>query len=139
MAENSGLAQTTITNQQQTSSTTQAEAVNAKQHPLPDVYVVGLSVLATVGLVAMWWVFWSAVARTKENVHDLLVSSSFFRVVTVMGVIAATVVLSLAGRMEGNITGAILSGIVGYVLGQISSPNHGANPEKKQGLQPSPP
>lgn len=37
-----------------------------------------------------------------------------------MGVIAATVVLSLAGRLDGNITGAILSGIVGYVFGQLS-------------------
>ena len=42
-----------------------------------------------------------------------------------MGVIAATVVLSLAGRLEGNLTGAILSGIVGYVLGQISARGHG--------------
>jgi tetrahydromethanopterin S-methyltransferase subunit C len=38
-----------------------------------------------------------------------------------MGVIAATVVLSLAGRLEGNIAGAILSGIVGYVLGHLAS------------------
>jgi hypothetical protein len=52
---------------------------------------------------------------------DILRSPSFFKTVTVMGVIAATVVLSLAGRLEGNITGAILSGIAGYVLGQLSS------------------
>jgi hypothetical protein len=56
----------------------------------------------------------------KQNVHQILVSASFFRTVAVMGVIAATVVLSLAGRLEGNITGAILSGIVGYVLGQLA-------------------
>lgn len=85
-------------------------------------YIVGLSVLATVGLIIMWAIFWNAAAKSNESVHDVLLSPSFFRTVTVMGVIAATVVLSLAGRLDGNITGAILSGIVGYVLGQISSP-----------------
>ncbi len=33
---------------------------------------------------------------------DILTSPSFFKTVTVIGVIAATVVLSLAGRLEGN-------------------------------------
>ncbi|WP_020680270.1 hypothetical protein [Marinobacterium rhizophilum] len=84
-------------------------------------YIAGLSVLATVGLVVMWGLFWRAVAHSKENIMDILRSPSFFKTVTVMGVIAATVVLSLAGRLEGNITGAILSGIAGYVLGQLSS------------------
>lgn len=95
-------------------------------------YVAGLSVLATVGLVLMWAVFWYATIKTKESVHDVLLSPSFFRTVTVMGVIAATVVLSLAGRLEGNITGAILSGIVGYVLGQLSSPARGHMDEKEK-------
>ena len=86
--------------------------------------IVWLSVLATTGLVLMWTAFWFAVVRRQESVRDILLSSSFFRTVAVMGVIAATVVLALAGRLEGNIAGAILSGIVGYVLGQISrSPN----------------
>jgi hypothetical protein len=100
----------------------QATNIGGASEPPPFVYIVGLSVLATIGLVAMWWVFWSAVSKSKESVHEVLMSSSFFRVTTVMGVIAATVVLSLAGRLEGNITGAILSGIVGYVLGQMASP-----------------
>jgi hypothetical protein len=84
-------------------------------------YIAGLAVLATVGLVAMWGLFWRAVANSRENIMDILRSPSFFKTVTVMGVIAATVVLSLAGRLEGNITGAILSGIAGYVLGQLSN------------------
>ncbi|WP_044619227.1 hypothetical protein [Gynuella sunshinyii] len=84
-------------------------------------YIVGLSILATVGLVVMWGMFWNSVAKSQENILDILRSPSFFKTVTVMGVIAATVVLSLAGRLEGNITGAILSGIAGYVLGQLSS------------------
>lgn len=139
MADNPDAPQATSTSQRHISSTAQAEPAKAEQDTLPHSYIAGLSVLATVGLVVMWWVFWSAIGRTKENVHDVLMSPSFFRVVTVMGVIAATVVLSLAGRMEGNITGAILSGIVGYVLGQISAPPHGTGPEKKSASQPSPP
>lgn len=83
-------------------------------------YIMALSVLATVGLVTMWGMFWNSVAKSQENIMDILRSPSFFKTVTVMGVIAATVVLSLAGRLEGNITGAILSGIAGYVLGQLS-------------------
>lgn len=93
--------------------------------------IIELSVLATVGLVVMWSAFWFAIVRAKESVHDILLSPSFFRTVTVMGVIAATVVLSLAGRLEGNMTGAILSGIVGYVLGHIASAGRGHTEEKK--------
>jgi uncharacterized BrkB/YihY/UPF0761 family membrane protein len=84
--------------------------------------ILWLSILATVGLVLMWGLFWLAVARSKESIREVLQGAAFFRTVAVMGVIASTVVLSLAGRLDGNITGAILSGIVGYVLGQLSGP-----------------
>src|SRR5713226_3016859 len=84
-----------------------------------------LSVLATAGLAAMWLAFWAAVVLRKESVHEILLSAGFFRTVAVMGVVAATVVLSLAGRLEGNITGAILSGIVWYVLGHLSGRGRG--------------
>mgnify|MGYP006188588395 CR=1 FL=1 len=83
-------------------------------------YIMWLSVLATAGLVLMWATFWHSVSRSQEKILDILLNPAFFKTVAVMGVIAATVVLSLAGRLDGNITGAILSGIVGYVLGQIS-------------------
>ena len=86
-------------------------------------YIVGLSILATIGLIVMWWLFWNSVVKSQESIFDVLASPSFFKTITVMGVIAATVVLSLAGRLEGNVTGAILSGIVGYVLGQLSGKN----------------
>ena len=111
-----------------------ADAVQKVAEPvqLSPEYIVGLSVLATVGLVLMWAVFWLAIVRSKESVHDVLLSSGFFRTVTVMGVIAATVVLGLADRLAGNITGAILSGIVGYVLGQLSSSDRGHTEEKKK-------
>jgi uncharacterized membrane protein len=88
-------------------------------------YIFRLSILATVGLFACWTVFWWVVVWQKESVSEVLQSAAFFRTVTVMGVVAATVVLSLAGRMEGNVVGAILGGIVGYVLGQMG---------KKEGL-----
>ena len=94
-------------------------------------YIVQLSVLATAGLVLMWGFFWYAIVRAKESVHEVLLSPGFFRTVTVMGVIAATVVLSLAGRLEGQITGAILSGIVGFVLGAVSTRMRGQAEQKK--------
>lgn len=81
--------------------------------------ILDLSILATCGLAFMWFVFWWAVVASDESVKDILLSPAFFRTTTVMGIIAATVVLNLSGKLEGNITGAILSGIVGYVLGQI--------------------
>lgn len=71
-------------------------------------YIIGLSILATAGLVLMWGIFWNSAIKSQEKIMDILRSPSFFKTVTVMGVIAATVVLSLAGRLEGNITGAIL-------------------------------
>ena len=111
-----------------------AEAVQkgAEAVQLSAVEIGWLSVLATAGLVVTWAVFWLAIVRSQESVHDVLMSSGFFRTVTVMGVIAAAVVLALAGRLDGNITGAILSGIVGYVLGQISAPIRGYLQEKKK-------
>jgi hypothetical protein len=89
--------------------------------PVSQEYIFRLSILATSGLAVMWTIFWIAVIRARENVTNILTSAGFFRTVTVMGVIASTVVLSLSGRLEGNITGAILSGIAGYVLGHISA------------------
>jgi hypothetical protein len=76
----------------------------------------------------MWSVFWYSVARSQEKIMDIILNPNFFKTVAVMGVIAATAVLSLAGRLEGNVTGAILSGIVGYVLGQMSH----QEPQKKE-------
>jgi hypothetical protein len=83
-------------------------------------YVWWLSVLATAGLCLMWTVFWIAVWRRNESITDILTKPEFFKAVTVMGVIAATVVLSLADRIKGELTAAILSGIVGYVLGSVA-------------------
>jgi len=70
-----------------------------------------LSILATLGLAFMWLVFWVAVVRSGGNVAQVLLSPAFFRTCTVMGIVAATVVLSLSGKLEGQITAAILSGI----------------------------
>jgi hypothetical protein len=85
----------------------------------PDIF--WLSITATIALVLMWGTFWIAIIRSGESIIAVLLNQAFFRTVTVMGVIAATAVLSLAGKLDGNITGAILSGIAGYVLGHITS------------------
>jgi hypothetical protein len=82
-----------------------------------------LAAFATGGLAVCWVAFWISVVRAGESIPRILASAGFFRTVTVMGVIAATAVLSLANRIDGNVTAAILSGIVGYVLGQLATRN----------------
>jgi 5'(3')-deoxyribonucleotidase len=50
----------------------------------------------------MWLGFWIAVIIRRDkgdSVHQILQNPGFFRTVAVMGVIAATVVLSLAGKL----------------------------------------
>jgi hypothetical protein len=88
---------------------------------LPQEEIYRLSIIATAALVSMWVIFWGAAVLSKERIIDILSNPAFFRTVTVMGVIAATAVLSLAGKLDGNVTGAILSGIAGYVLGHLTS------------------
>ena len=88
---------------------------------LPQEEIYQLSIIATAALVSMWVIFWGAAILSKERIIDILSNPAFFRTVTVMGVIAATAVLSLAGKLDGNVTGAILSGIAGYVLGHLTS------------------
>lgn len=88
--------------------------------PLDAQQIIWLSVLATSGLLLTWAVFWWRAGR-DTSAYQILQSPGFFRTVALMGAISATVVLSLAGRLEGNITGAILSGIVWYVLGHLAS------------------
>ena len=62
-------------------------------------YIIGLSILATLGLAFMWGSFWFFVAKSKDSIMDVIKSPSFFKIITdVVGVIAATVILSLAGR-----------------------------------------
>jgi hypothetical protein len=97
-------------------------------------HVVGLSVLATAGLVVCWIAFWRAVSKQNEKVMEILSNPAFFQVVTVMGVIAATVVLSLCDKLKGELTVSILSGIVGYVLGSLTRPLHpGGTSQNGQG------
>jgi len=79
--------------------------------------IVKLSYLATVGLCAFWLIFWVCVLWSKEKIASILQHPAFFKTVTVMGVIAAVVVLSLAGKISGDLTVPIFTGIVGYVLG----------------------
>jgi hypothetical protein len=69
-------------------------------------YIFRLSVLATAGLVLMWGAFWWAVTQRGESVRGILASPGFFRTVVVMGVVAATTVLCLAGHLESNLAGA---------------------------------
>jgi len=75
-------------------------------------------------LVIVWGVFWLAVMRSKANPITVISNSGFLRIVTVGFTLSAVVILSLARILSGEIAGAIVSGIVGYVLGSVraSSP-----------------
>ena len=84
-------------------------------------FVLLLSILATVGLVACWITFWVVVCSQKQEITSILSNPAFFQTVTVMGVIAAAVVLSLCDKVRGELTASILSGIVGYVLGSLKT------------------
>jgi hypothetical protein len=90
--------------------------------------IMVLAWLATVAIVLMWIGFWAVVLWQGEKVSAVMFNPSFFKTVAVIGVIAATTVLSLAQRLEGNFTGAILSGTVGYVLGSLSGRSDAATP-----------
>lgn len=85
--------------------------------------IITLCYLATGSIVLMWLSFWFVAWKSGERIRDILASAGFFRAVAIMGVVAATVVLSLAGGLESQLTAAILSGIAGYVLGATLRPS----------------
>jgi hypothetical protein len=64
----------------------------------------------------------------KGDVNKTLHVPNFLKTATVAGAIAATTVLSLAQILEGQVAAAILSGIVGYVLGTSTQVIRGPNP-----------
>ncbi len=79
--------------------------------------ILNISLMATVGIVLIWFVFFLVAYKQKVRITEILQMQSFFRTTAVIGVIASTTVLALSGRIEGELAAAILSGIVGYVLG----------------------
>jgi hypothetical protein len=68
----------------------------------------------------MWVVFWLVASKRNESIIAILLNPAFFKVIAVVGIIAATAVLALAGRLPSNLTAAILSGVAGYVLGSTA-------------------
>jgi len=97
-------------------------AVAAGATVLPADQILVLCYVATGGIVVMWIAFWFVVYKQdKESVSEILLKPAFFRVVAVVGVVAAAAVLTLAGRLESTVAGAILSGTVGFVLGHLSN------------------
>ena len=74
-------------------------------------------------LIIIWVVFWIAIMRSKSNPITVINNSGFLRIVTVGFTLSAVVILSLAHILSGEIAGAIVSGIVGYVLGSVRSSN----------------
>ena len=85
--------------------------------------VVTLAVAALTGVLGMWITLWVAAAKNPELVKDLLLNQHFLRGMAVIMVLAAVTVLALSSKLQGQAAGAILSGVVGYVLGSRVSPD----------------
>lgn len=79
--------------------------------------IIIISLLATIGIVSMWIVFFIIAYKQDEKLTDIIRMDAFFKAITVIGVIGSTSVLAIAERIEGELAAAILSGIVGYILG----------------------
>ena len=104
--------------------------------------VVVLAVAALVAVLGVWITLWVVAVQKPELVKALLLNQHFLRGMAVIMVLAAVTVLALAGRLDGEVAGAILSGIVGYVLGSRVSPeatqsakrdSHGTGPSPASG------
>jgi hypothetical protein len=77
-----------------------------------------LGVVAASVLLLGWFIFFIAAMRTRENLKTLI-DGTFLQNLTVILVVAATAYLTLTGLLKPELSGSIVSGIVGYVLGTI--------------------
>lgn len=75
-------------------------------------------IVAITGLFG-WTIFW-LVLRKEGNVRELFSEGSFLENLTVVGIVIATTSLGAIGVLSGQVCGAIISGIAGYVLGSKS-------------------
>ncbi len=67
--------------------------------------------------VIFWGVFWLVASRDKTDTLSIIDNGGFLRIVTVGFTLSAVLILAIAGILNGEIAGAIISGVVGYVLG----------------------
>jgi hypothetical protein len=70
-------------------------------------------------VVTIWTVFWISVVKRGVDPHAIVRDGGFLRVVTVGFTLSAVVILSIARVLSGELAGAIISGVGGYVLGSI--------------------
>ncbi len=82
----------------------------------PTQFVYVLLVFAGT-FVIFWGVFWLVASRDKTSALAIINNSGFLRIVTVGFTLSAVLILAIAGIFSGEIAGAIISGVVGYVLG----------------------
>ena len=87
----------------------------------PNQFVYVLLLFAST-LVIVWGIFWLAVSRGKTNPLAIIKNPGFLRIVTVGFTFLGVIILALARVLSGEITGAIISGVIGYVLGSNHPP-----------------
>jgi hypothetical protein len=71
-----------------------------------------------ITLMVGWLIFFISVMKTKESVKELI-DGSFIQNLTVILIVVAVGYLAALKVLSSDLTGALLSGIVGYVLGSI--------------------
>jgi hypothetical protein len=92
---------------------------NEYSQAIPPFYIlIGGTIMAVATVIA--WLSGARVIKAKnESIKELIEKTTFLQNVTVFAVVSSCTLLGLAGIIKGELVGAILSGIVGYVLGSI--------------------
>ena len=70
----------------------------------------GATIVGVIGMIKM-------PAETLKFMEELVKSGSLIRLATILGIVAAIVILCVVGNISGEASVAALSGIAGYVLG----------------------
>ena len=94
-----------------------------------DQFLIFAGIIAATLLIG-WIVFFLVVRHDPTGARHLITGTGFVQNLTVIVVVAVTAALAVIRVVTGDLAGAILSGLAGYVLGSASrstsSPDSGA-------------
>lgn len=78
-------------------------------------------ILALISCFAICWSVTFIVLKGKDEILKvLLAEGNLLRMIAVVFIVGSVATLALVGKLSGDVTTAIFSGIAGYVLGGIS-------------------
>ncbi len=87
-----------------------------------DQFLIFAGIIAATLLIG-WIVFFVVVRHNPAGARDLITGTGFVQNLTVIVVVAVTAALAVIRVVTGDLAGAILSGVAGYVLGSSSRSN----------------